>query len=71
MKELEEFENYQEDKWWWFLTYLELGATISHDPKLSAKNRDFGSVLSDLRKAAEELEAQKKRSVLFNDTDDS
>lgn len=35
------FENYEEDKAFWFLTYLQLAEVISHYPTLSAKNSNF------------------------------
>lgn len=36
-----EFWNYDEEKWWWFATYLQLAAAICAYPSLSAKNSDF------------------------------
>lgn len=35
------FENYQEEKWWWFYAYIKLAAAICAHPSLSAKNSDF------------------------------
>jgi hypothetical protein len=70
VEDREEFQDYQRDKWWWFVTYLELAATICAQPQLSAKNTGFDVLMSDYKKAAEEFEKQKKRSVLFGSTDD-
>jgi hypothetical protein len=38
---VEQIINYEKDKWWYFVTFLELGATISANPELSAKRTDF------------------------------
>lgn len=63
MAYLEEFENYRADKWWWFAAYLDLAASISADPKLSAKNTDFSDVVKEYITAMEEYERQKRRSL--------
>lgn len=60
---MEEFQNYKEDKWWWFATYLDLGATICANPQLSAKNRDFSEVVTDFLDAMNEYERQRRRSL--------
>ena len=67
----EEFENYQQDKWWWFAAYLDLGATISANPNLSAKVSDFSVAIKEYLQAMEEYQRQKRRSLfLIYDTDD-
>lgn len=35
------FYNYERDKEYWFLVYLQLGEAISKFPSMSAKNVDF------------------------------